>query len=152
MADDDIGALKAEIAALSEQLTQLASAVYLIAGENGGEVSEGISDDHDMFQDVVPVLGGGGGKSYGAFRIKDGKIVDKFYMVSRGVYSVSGEYNATAGTWSLVVPHNSFGNAYLTTQGGITDDVQTVIPLYTLNDSGEIVQDYRGMPFVMLRE
>lgn len=61
MATDDIGALKAEIAALREQLTQLASAVYLIGGENA-DAGDGMSEDDDSFQDVVPTIGGRDGE------------------------------------------------------------------------------------------
>lgn len=150
MGNEDIERLRGEIAALRAEIAQVAQAVTILADDQAVSASDG--GDEDSWQDVVPVIGGGG-EAQGAFAVVDGKITNRHYMVARTVHNMSGnDPDAEDGTWYLVVPHASPGSATLTRNpSGYTDDTQTVIPLFTIVN-GKITADYRGMPLVMIRE
>lgn len=135
---------------LAGQVAQLRSKVEELEGlleEARGDTM----DDVFLHMKNGPVIGGG--DVQGAFAVVDGKITNRHYMVARTVYNMSGsDPDATNGTWYLVVPHAATSSATLTTSpSGITNDTQTVIPLFTIYN-GEIIDDYRGMPIVMIRE
>ena len=133
----EIAVLRAELEALRQQFADAQSAA-----------GDGFGPDFGL-----PITPSGGGDVQGAFAVVDGKITNRHYMVARTVYSMSGtDPDAEDGTWYLVVQHASPGSATLTTSpSGITGDTLTVIPLYAIYN-GEIRDDYRGMPFVMIRE
>lgn len=136
--------MTAEIAALRSEIAQLR--MEMLQAQSG-DMAGGEGMDNGL--PLVPI----GGDVQGAFAVVDGKITNRHYMVARTVYNVSGnDPDATNGTWYLVVPHVAPSSATLTTSpSGITNDTQTVIPLFTISN-GEISDDYRGMPIVMIRE
>lgn len=143
MTDELINQLCMQVARLENRLDAL-------------EASQGEEAQGDTIDDLflrMETGGSGGGDGGGAFAVVDGKITNRHYMVARTVYTVSGnDPDATNGTWYLVVPHAAPSSATLTTSpSGITNDTQTVIPLFTISN-GEISDDYRGMPIVMIRE
>ena len=142
MTDELINQLFVQIARLENRI----GALEATQGEEQGDTID------DLFL-RMETGGGGGGDGGGAFAVVDGKITNRHYMVARTVHTMSGDDpDADDGTWYLVVPHASPGSATLTTSpSGVTGDTQTVIPLYTIYN-GEITDDYRGMPLVMIRE
>ena len=144
MIDELINQLCIQVARLENRLDALEA--------SQGEGAQGDTID-DLFLRMETGGGGGGGDGGGAFAVVDGKITNRHYMVARTVHTMSGDDpDADDGTWYLVVQHATPETATLTrSPSGLTNDTQTVIPLFTISN-GEIADDYRGMPFVMIRE
>lgn len=133
--------LQAEIALLRAEMESLRAAV-MSAGEKG---RQGFGPD--IGAPIVPV---GGGDPQGTFRWEGDKITHCNFYAAHRVFpmpNVTVAAGQSDGTWYLNVPHGNPVAATVSKTQGPNDDDNTCIPLFMVQD-GEIVADYRGMPFV----
>ena len=135
----DIAMLRAEVEGLKALVQSLSEA--------GGAAGKGFGPDVGL--PITPI----GGADYGAFRWDGEKIANCKFSFGRQVYGLQDVENATAdGTWSLVIPHATPAQAtVLLNTDQVTGLTQTVVPLFRVS-AGAVVEDWRGMPTVPVRE
>ena len=132
---EQIAALRYEIASLRSEMAQAAEA----KSADGGEGT-------DIGCPMVPL----GGAEYGAFRFEGDKITHCNFYAAHAVVELAdvtvGQGEAD-GTWYLNVTHNNPQSASVSKTAGQNDDEHTAVKLFTIWN-GEVVKDYRGMPFI----
>lgn len=136
-ADGEIAALRAEVESLKTLVQELAA-----AGAGGGE---GFGPDFGL--PITPL----GGDSQGAFRWEGDKITHCNFQFGRAFHHLSDVQASGDGTYYLKVPHDYPSHASIITTNEFSDLTKTVIKLFQVS-GGEIIDDYRGMPVIPVRE
>lgn len=138
MNDAIVEQLAVQVAELRNKVESLEAAME----ESGGDSMD------DLFLHIKEA--GSGGTEQGAFRFEGNKITHCNFYAAHAVVELAdvtvGQGEAD-GTWYLNVTHNNPRSATVSKTAGPNDDDHTAVKLFTISN-GEVVKDYRGMPFI----
>jgi len=135
---------------LAVQVARLENRIDALEASQGEEAQGDTIDDLFLRMETGGGGGGGGGDPQGTFRWEGDKITHCNFYAAHQVFqmpNVTVAADESDGTWYLNVPHGNPAAATVSKTQGPNDDDNTCIPLFMVQD-GEIVADYRGMPFV----
>ena len=135
-------------------IEQLAVQVAQLRGKVEELQSQLEESGGDSMDDLFLRIGNssaGGGSDYGAFRWEGDKITHCNFQFGRAFHHLSDVQASGDGTYYLKVPHDYPSQASIITTNESSDLTKTVIKLFQVS-GGEIIDDYRGMPVIPVRE